>query len=207
MANKFKTREEWLAFVTEQSRPLFQVAGYPLSKEVRFAIGFTSSGARGKSIGECWDSRASGDKHSEIFIKPTEAKPERVAAILWHELVHAVVGVKHGHKRPFANACKALGFDMEDGARTALPSAETMRKVIAPILKRAGKLPHSSLNTMVTSKKKQTVRLLKAECAECGYVVRVTAKWVNEAGAPRCGVKAHGVMVCWTGDEDGEDEE
>lgn len=59
----------------------------------------------------------------------------------------------------------------------------------------------------VKLKKKQSTRLLKAECAECGYVVRVTAKWVNEVGAPRCGVKAHGVMVCDMPDEDGEGEE
>lgn len=204
--NKFKTREEWLAFVTQESRPAFKTAGYPISKEVRFAIGFTSSGARGKSIGECWDSRASGDKHSEIFIKPTESKPERVAGILWHELVHAVVGVKHGHKAPFKKACNALGF--EGKMTAALPSDETMRTVIKPILLRAGKLPHSSLNTMVTNKKKQPTRLLKAVCLhqECGYVVRVTAKWVNEVGAPHCGVKSHGRMFCETPDDEGDEE-
>lgn len=203
MPHKFKTREEWLSFVTEESRPLFKAAGYAIPKEVRFAIGFTSAGARGARIGECWDSRASGDKHSEIFIKPTEHKPERVAGILWHELVHAAVGVKHGHKKPFANACKALGF--EGKPRFALPSDVTLKTVIAPILKRAGKLPHSALNTMHTGRKKQTTRLLKAECEECGYTVRVTAKWVNEAGAPFCGVRSHGRMVCETPDEEGEE--
>jgi hypothetical protein len=201
--NKFKTREEWLSFVTAQSRPIFQAAGYPIPKEVRFAIGFTSSGARGKSIGECWDSKASGDKHSEIFIKPTESKPERVAGILWHELVHAAVGIKAGHKKPFKDAIKALGF--EGKATQALPSELTLRTVIGPILKRAGKLPHSSLNTMVTSRKKQTTRLLKAECEECGYVVRVTKKWA-ELGLPYCGaVRGHGRMTCEMEDDEGEE--
>jgi len=74
MANKFKTREEWLAFVTNESRPLFKAAGFPIPKEVRFAIGFTSTGARGNRIGECWQAVASADKHAEIFIKPTESR-------------------------------------------------------------------------------------------------------------------------------------
>lgn len=39
--------------------------------------------------------------------------------------------------------------------------------------------------------KPQTGRLLKAACAECGYTVRVTAKWL-EVGPPHCPV--HGPM-------------
>jgi hypothetical protein len=34
--------------------------------------------------------------------------------------------------------------------------------------------------------KKQTTRLLKCECAECGYTARVTAKWIKDSGAPMC---------------------
>lgn len=209
MTNKFKTREEWLGFVTEQSRPAFKAAGFPVPKQVRFAIGFTSSGARGKSIGECWQAVASADKHAEIFIKPTESTPARVASILWHELVHAATP-GHGHKGDFRKACKALGF--EGKMPHALPDAKTMRTVINPILKRAGKLPHGSLDTMVTTRKKQPTRLLKAECPECGYTVRVTAKWL-ETGAPFCGnTSAHGRdkvrMVCEDFEaDDGEGEE
>ncbi len=40
--------------------------------------------------------------------------------------------------------------------------------------------------------KPQTGRLLKACCAECGYTVRVTAKWL-EVGPPHC--PAHGAMA------------
>lgn len=39
---------------------------------------------------------------------------------------------------------------------------------------------------------KQTTRLMKAECAECGYTVRVTSKWL-EVGPPHCPV--HGAMA------------
>lgn len=203
MPKKFKTREEWLAYVTEESRPVFKAAGFPVPKQVRFSIGFTSAGARGNRIGECWQSVASADKHAEIFIKPTESKPDVVGGILWHELVHAATP-GHGHKGDFRKACNALGF--EGKMPHALPSEATMRKVLRPILKRAGKLPHASLDTMTTTRKKQPTRLLKAQCPECGYVVRVTSKWLQEVGLPYCGDLSHGRMVCEDFDAEDMDE-
>lgn len=191
---KFKTREEWLGFVTAGLRPAYAKAGYPIAKEVRFAIGFTSNGYRGKAIGECWDTKASQDKHAEIFIRPDQDDPEKVAGILAHELVHAAVGVKEGHKGKFKSACKALGF--EGPMRSTLPGEAMMANVVRPILKLAGALPHKKLSAMRGPTKKQGTRLLKCECAECGYVVRVTAKWLEAAGAPFCGHKSHGRMEC-----------
>jgi hypothetical protein len=39
---------------------------------------------------------------------------------------------------------------------------------------------------------KQTTRLIKCECAECGYLARVTRLWLDTKGAPQC--PEHGVM-------------
>jgi hypothetical protein len=50
------------------------------------AIGFPSTGKRGQRIGECWD--ASADRTFEVLIRPDQADPMAVAAILAHELVH-----------------------------------------------------------------------------------------------------------------------
>lgn len=200
MAHQFKTREEWLGFITAKLRPHFKAAGAPIPKEVRFAIGFTSAGYRSKAIGECHDYKASGDKHAEIFIKPNQDNAVKVAGILAHELVHAAVGNKEGHKGRFRTVCLALGFTKK--MRSALPDVAMQRDVMDPILKRAGKLPHRKLTTYVI--KKQTTRLLKCECTECGYVVRATAKWVNFMGAPYCGNVKHGRMLCEDEAEDGE---
>ena len=73
-----------------------------LPSRVRVAIGFTSRGAKGKAIGECWDNRRSGGGHFEIFIRPdlahaSDAMPAQIAAILAHELVHAAVGIAAGY--------------------------------------------------------------------------------------------------------------
>lgn len=197
MAHKFKTREEWLGFVTQELRPVYKAVGAPIPKEVRFAIGFTSAGYRSKAIGECHDYKASGDKHAEIFIKPDQDKAVLVAGILAHELVHAAVGNKEGHKGKFRTTCLALGFTRK--MRSALPDTKMQTEVMDPILKNAGPLPHRKLTTYRI--KKQTTRLLKAECKTCGYVVRLSAKWAA-VGLPFCGfVKVHGRMVCEDADE------
>lgn len=195
---KFVTREEWLGFVTQELRPAFKAVSAPIPKEVRFAIGFTSAGYRSKAIGECHSPLGSSDKHTEIFIKPDQDDAVKVAGILAHELVHAAVGVKEGHKGRFRTVCLALGFTKK--MRSALPDTDMQRKIMDPILKQAGKLPHKKLTTYAPGKKQGT-RLLKAECPECGYVVRVTAKWAA-VGLPYCGVRSHGRMACEEFDED-----
>lgn len=201
---RFKTREEWLTFVSNQLRPHFARVNAPIPVKVRFALGFTSAGYRSKAIGECWSTVASGDGTTEIFIKPDRDSPKEVANILAHELVHAAVGVKHGHKAPFKKVCVALG--LEGKATHALPGAAMQREIMDPIIKKAGPLPHKKMS-FTSGKKKQTTRLLKAECNTCGYVVRLTKVWAA-AGLPFCGTSVkHGRMACddFDGDEDGED--
>lgn len=199
-AQKFKTREEWLTFVSNQLRPHFVRVKAPIPVAVRFALGFTGAGYRSKAIGECWDTKSSGDRHAEIFIKPDQDDPVKVGGILAHELVHAAVGVKEGHKGRFRSTCKALGF--EGPMRSTLPGKVMQREVMDPILKLAGVLPHKKMS-FKSGKKKQGTRLLKAECATCGYTVRITAKWL-QLGAPYCGhIKGHGRLACedFDGDE------
>lgn len=203
MPHKFKTREEWLTFVANELRPTYKAAGWTIPVKVRFAVGFCSTGERGNRIGECWYPEASGDKSVEIFIKPDQDDRVTVAGILAHELVHAAVGVGHGHSGDFRKMCVKLGF--EGKMKQAMPGAVMQRAVIDPVLKRAGPLPHKKLQGKQTDRKKQTTRLLKAECGECGYVVRVTKTWAAQ-GLPFCGTKSHGRMACEDMGDEGEGE-
>lgn len=204
-SNKFKTREEWLTFVSNKLRPHFAAVNAPIPLKVRFALGFTGAGYRSKAIGECWDTKSSGDRHAEIFIKPDQDNTVKVGGILAHELVHAAVGVKEGHKGRFRTVCKALGF--EGPMRSTLPGKIMQTTVMNPILKLAGPLPHKKMS-FKSGKKKQTTRLLKAECLTCGYTVRITKKWAD-AGLPFCGTSVkHGRMLCEDYEDDsGEGEE
>ena len=196
------TREEWLEKVAAQMAPWFAERGHPLPR-VRMSIGFPSTGGKGRRIGECWDGAASADGTHEILIRPDLDDAEEVAAVLAHELTHAAVGIEAGHKAPFAKLAKAIGLE---GKMTATQAGDTFKRAVAPILSAVGPLPHARLGFgRSTGPKKQKGRLLKAECGECGYTVRVTRKWVEEAGAPHC--PKHGPMEVEGFDADTDDDE
>ena len=177
--------------------PLFEGLNAPLPSRVRVAIGFTSRGAKGKAIGECWDNQYSGDGHFEIFIRPdlahaADAMPAQIAAILAHELVHAAVGTA-GHGKAFKRVAVGLGLV---GRMTATTPGNAFLAAVAPILVAAGPLPHARLDTgsETTRPKKQAIRLLKCECETCGYTVRTARKWLETVGAPLCPIERHGAM-------------
>ncbi|OYV24709.1 MAG: hypothetical protein B7W99_00855 [Rhodospirillales bacterium 20-58-10] len=206
--NRFQSREAWLRAATDALRAHYQTAGYPLPHDVRFSIGFPSTGRKGRAIGEHWHSVASADAHHEIFIRADQADPVQVLGILTHELVHAAVPLGSGHGRVFKKAALAVG--LEGRMRHALPGAVLSAR-LAEIAAELGPLPHAALNLDQQgddSPKKQGTRLLKAECqtAACGYTVRITRKWLDRLGAPCCPV--HGVMAVdgWTPGDDAEDE-
>jgi len=204
-------RESWLNRVAIGMAPLFEALGAPLPSRVRVAIGFTSRGARGRAIGECWDNRCSDDGHFEIFIRPDlahapHAMPAQIAAILAHELVHAAVGIAAGHGKVFKRVAIGLGLV---GKMTATTPGEAFLAAVAPILAAAGPLPHARLDTggETTRPKKQAARLLKCECATCGYTVRTARKWLETAGAPLCPIAGHGPMQHEPLDSDDEAED
>lgn len=133
--------------------------------------------------------------------------PSQIAAILAHELVHAAVGIPAGHGKAFKRA--ALGLGLVGPMRATIPG-EAFLTAIAPILDAAGLLPHARLDTdgESTGPKKQKTRMLKCECAECGYTVRTARKWLEQAGAPLCPIEGHGVMEHEPlGDDDPEPED
>jgi hypothetical protein len=138
-------RESWLNAVANGMTPLFDMLDAPLPGRIRVAIGFTSTGRKGKAIGECWDNRRSADGHFEIFIRPDlahapDAMPAQIAAILAHELVHAAVGIPAGHGKAFKRV--ALGLGLVGPMRATTPG-EAFLEAIAPVLVRAGPMPAS----------------------------------------------------------------
>ena len=194
ISNSHVHREAWLHAIAAGLAGRFAELGHPIPAKVRLACGFPSraalNGVRNQRIGECWSNTASGDDHFEIFISPVIADPMRAAGVLAHELVHAAVGVKAGHKGPFAKLARALGLE---GKLTATTEGEAFKRLAAPILEAAGPYPHGELHAMTNGKKKQVARLIKCECATCGYVVRTAQSWIDDKGAPHC--PDHGKMI------------
>jgi len=208
-------RETWLNNLAALMAPAFEELGAKLP-DYRIAVGFPSNGIKSGAIGECWDAKASADNTFEIFIRPDKADPVEVAFVLAHELAHAAVGLKHGHKGEFARVALALGFPRP--LTQAAPPTPALLGWFDEILPQVGPMPHAAMrwregSTVVAKRKgggvvvpesgegeepassrpkKQTTRLHKACCDECGYTVRVTSKWL-EVGPPHCPV--HGAMA------------
>lgn len=181
-------REEWLAQLVELLRPLFAAQNKPLPKKIRVSCGWPSSGGRGTSkrvIGQAWSAEASGDGTHETFISPTIDDKLVVAATLVHELVHHAVGVKEGHKRPFRTLALALGLE---GKMTATTASKDLQERLHDLMKPLGAYPHAALDPFAGPVKKQSTRMLKVECGrkECGCICRMTRKWLDDVGPPKC---------------------
>lgn len=186
-ATKYKTREDWLKALTERlNADLFD---NKMPKKYRVTCGWPSSGAKGKrrTLGECYSPEASEDKATEITITMALSDAFKVAEILTHEMVHAIVGNKCGHRGPFRTLAIAVGLE---GKMTSTHAGKELAAKLKKAIKSLGKYPHGAL--ALNSKKKQSTRLIKCECPECGYNVRITRKWLNEVGEPLCPL--HDVM-------------
>ena len=176
------TREEWLNRLAKHlNRVLFK--GKELEK-FRVTCGWPShraASASNKVIGQCFDTTVSADGTCEMIISMSIDDPMRVADILAHEMVHGIVGIEAGHGKPFRDLAKSIGLE---GKMTATVAGPEFIEKVQPILDKMPAYPHASLN-LRGKVKKQGTRMIKCSCPECGYTVRTTAKWLEEA-TPRC---------------------
>jgi hypothetical protein len=176
-----KARETWLLDLTNKLRPMFKRAGFKLPTTIKLSCGWPSSRPLSESkrrIGECWIPRGG---HPHIFISPSLIKPFEVADCLTHELVHAAVGTKCGHKGPFIDCMKAVGLE---GKPTSTEAGPELKKHLNKVCKSIGKYPHEKLDS--TGRKKQGTRLIKVICPVDGYTARTTQLWIGMMGPPKC---------------------
>ncbi len=203
---KHKTREEWLESAVTLMTPLFKSAGYEVPK-VRVACGWPSTrglSAKKRCLGEAWCKTASSDGVAQVFISPwldTPVDPYGVLPVLVHEVVHAVVGNSEGHNKVFGKCARAVGLE---GKLTSTVAGDTLLEACEQWTKKLGDYPHCKLNQNKRPVKKQTTRMIKCTCEECGYVVRTSKKWILEVGAPCC--PKHGAMHHDPIEENDEDE-
>lgn len=194
-------REQWLTLVMDELRPYYKEAGFPLPKNIRVTCGFPSQHARAglkRAIGESWTSKVSADKTFEVLVSPIEDRSVEAAAILAHELGHVADDHKHGHRGPFVKIVRALGLE---GPATRTYPGEKFRTIMRSIVKLHGHYPHAKLDVL-PEYKKQSTRLIKVMCKECGYTSRVTRMWLDKSGPPYCpttigshGRPLHGPMI------------
>lgn len=181
------TREEWLNDAAKAMKPwlLEHEAGKDYEDPL-ISVGFPK-GSRGKStnnvIGQCWDKATSQDKQrAHIFVVPTLTDEIEVLAVLLHELVHASVGTQCGHRGPFKQLATGLGLE---GKMTATVPGEMLKIKLELLRRELGEYPHAGLK--VPKRGSVGSRLLKVACPECGCILRMTQKWLDEVGPPTCG--------------------
>lgn len=178
------TREQWLGAGVAALRPMFGDVGSPLPEVVHTSIGFPSRGAlsvRSRVLGQCWDAKASKDGNCQIFVSPVLVTPVEILDTLTHELVHVVTpGAKHRGK--FITVSRAIG--LTEGKPTSASAGAELREKLERIANELGPLPHPALSA-IARLAKQSTRMVKCECPDCGYTARTTRKWLD-IGAPIC---------------------
>lgn len=191
-----KTRESWLMEAVDHVTELFAQTkedGEPVSvPPVHISCGFPAGNVR-KTIGQCWKAESSEDGVGHVFVSPVLKDPVEVLGVIIHELCHAIDNCQSGHKGRFRKLAVQMGLE---GKMTATHVGDALAGLLKPIVQTLGEYPHPALNLSAAPVKKQTTRMVKAQCKEvieggersgetCGYLVRTTHKWL-EVGVPDC---------------------
>lgn len=180
------SREEWLGRMVDALRPTFAQHGHPLPERIRVSCGWPSRSAlsgKAKRIGEAWSHRCSADGAHETFLSPVLADPVEVGAVLVHELVHHAVGVEAGHKGKFRTLAVAVGLT---GPMRATSAGKALGERLHALAESIGPYPHATLSGGA-GRKKQSTRMLKVTCTDCGCIARMTRQWLDDVGTPTCG--------------------
>lgn len=180
------TREQWLGHLVDALRPAFAALGHALPARIRVSCGWPSRGGMSRSrkvLGQAWSAECSEDGAHETFLSPCMGDAAEVAHVLVHELVHHAVGHKCGHRGPFRKLALALGLE---GQMTATVPGAALKERLHALCEPLGPYPHAALNPLLREKK-QSTRMLRVSCVDCGCIVRMSRQSIDGAGLPTCG--------------------
>jgi hypothetical protein len=114
MKGNAMNREQWLTDLMHKLSPLLeahQKGATACMDTWRVSVGWPGGrGSKNRAIGQCWPDTASKDGRTEMFISPALDDPMEAAATLLHEMVHAAVGVRFKHGKPFSSMARAVGL-------------------------------------------------------------------------------------------------
>jgi hypothetical protein len=179
MDPQYKNREDWLtaagrAILSNIILPVVTASNVVEDKGWVVSCGWPSKRATARThrrTGECWPADSCADKTTHhIFITPAlddivTSDGDGVLPTLVHELIHAVVGCKVGHRGVFRRVALAVGLEGKMTSTTAGP--ELISRLAAMAAMRLGPYPHGALS-FVSAHKKDGTRLKKVICVNCG---------------------------------------
>ena len=173
-------REQWLMQAVEHIVPLFEEYGYVVPP-VKVSVGFPSTGAKGRHLGQCWSTKAAIDGVNQIFIAPHLQTPFDFLDTLVHELVHAVDDCQSGHGENFKKIAKDVGLL---GPMRSASAGALLKQRLNLITEQLGSFPHGRLSLPVRTMQKAPKRP-GAKCEKCGYEVVMLKRHLH-AGTPIC---------------------
>lgn len=188
---KHETPDLWLRQAVIEVAPIFELVGYHVP-EVRVALGWTSGGMRGTSIGECWSTRSSNDGINAIYLSTQLKTSVDVLDVLMHELVHAVDDCQHKHGREFSKIGKRVGLEGPPW-RSASAGKELLSHLRAIAID-LGDLPYANLTLPGRGSREMTSG--RVSCPECGYSCRSLAAW-QPKGMPLCPIHKVSLLGEW----------
>ncbi len=165
MTEQVDTREIWLNNLIDEFRAPFTQRQRDLPDRIWISVGEPPTRER-THIGRCYYGPQSQDGNCHIFIAASLIDPIRVSGTVAHELTH-VVTPSAGHGKEFRRLATSLGLE---GPMRATTEGPGFVRLVTPILDRLGPYPHAQLTT--SSKKRDGTRMLKCQCALCGYSAR-----------------------------------
>lgn len=180
-------REQWLMSAVDHLAPLFERSGYSVPV-VKVSVGFPSTGAKGRHLGQCWSTKSAVDGINQIFIAPHLQTPFDFLDTLVHELVHAVDDCQSGHGGNFKKIAKDVGLK---GPMRSAGAGEHLQQDLTRIAERLGPFPHGRLSLPIPLAQK-TPKRPGAKCGKCGYEVVMFKRHLS-IGPPICPIDM-GVM-------------
>jgi hypothetical protein len=173
-------REQWLMSAVDHLVPLFERSGYSVPI-VKVSVGFPSTGAKGRHLGQCWSTKSAVDGINQIFIAPQLQTPFEFLDTLVHELVHAVDDCKSGHGESFKKIAKDIGLK---GPMRSAGAGDWLKQDLLRIAEKLGTFPHGRLSLPVRTMQK-TAKRPGSKCVKCSYEVVMLKKHL-QLGPPIC---------------------
>lgn len=173
-------REQWLMEAVDHLIPLFERAGYSIPP-VKVSVGFPSTGAKGRHLGQCWSTKSAVDGINQIFIAPHLQTPFDFLDTLVHELVHAVDDCQSGHGENFKKIALDVGLK---GPMRSAGAGDWLKQDLIKIAEKLGSFPHGKLSLPVRMMQKAPKRP-GGKCSVCGYEVIILKKYIH-LGVPIC---------------------
>ncbi len=169
-----QNREQWLTHMAILLRPWFASRGYEIPLRIRLGVGALSLTRR--VVGVCFPPDRDGFQH--ITISPFIDDPVSVAAILTHELIHAMLPADEIHGRRFAAAAAALGLE---GRLTTVTPGPELKAHLEQLVRRIGPYPHKAVLAGPPPARQAAARRLRARAAS----EPVGTPWAMSGVSPR----------------------